>query len=91
MGKLSNILCASLALTFLTPELSYGQKPARKLFGHKPLPAALKPAAHGFYTKGCLAGAVAIPVDGPNWQSMRLSRNRRWGHPKLISMIEQLS
>jgi penicillin-insensitive murein endopeptidase len=91
MGKLSNILCASLALTFLAPELSYGQKPAKKLFGHKPLPAALKPAAHGFYTKGCIAGAVAIPVDGPNWQSMRLSRNRRWGHPKLISIIEQLS
>ncbi len=67
------------------------QTPAKRLFGSKPLPAALQPAAHGFYTKGCLAGGIAIPVDGPNWQAMRLSRNRRWGHPKLISIIEELS
>ena len=67
------------------------QKPAKQLFGNRALPAALKPAAHGFYTKGCLAGGVAIPVDGPNWQAMRLSRNRRWGHPDLIRIIEDLS
>ena len=70
---------------------SYAQTPAKRLFGTKPLPAALKPAAHGFYTKGCLAGGIAIPVDGPNWQAMRLSRNRRWGHPDLIRIIEELS
>ena len=34
---------------------------------------------------------MAIPVDGPNWQAMRLSRNRRWGHPTLIKIIEDLS
>lgn len=67
------------------------QTPAKKLFGGKPLPAALKPAAFGFYTKGCLSGGVAIPVDGPHWQAMRLSRNRRWGHPDLIKIIENLS
>ena len=91
MRKLSNILCTALALTFFAPEFVYAQTPAKKLFGNRALPAALKPAAHGFYTKGCLAGGVAIPVDGKNWQAMRLSRNRRWGHPKLIGIIEQLS
>ena len=71
--------------------LAIAQTPAKKLFGNKTLPAAIQPAAYGFYTKGCLAGGVAIPVDGPNWQAMRLSRNRRWGHPELIRIIEELS
>ena len=67
----------------LCADMAHAQTPAKKLFGAKTLPAALKPAAYGFYTKGCLAGGVAIPVDGPHWQAMRLSRNRRWGHPDL--------
>lgn len=64
---------------------------AKTLFGHKQLPAATAPAAHGFYSKGCLAGGIAIAVDGPNWQAMRVSRNRRWGHPELVALIERLS
>jgi penicillin-insensitive murein endopeptidase len=91
MRKLSKSLLAVLAMTVSVPEVVVAQTPAKKLFGNRPLPAALKPAVHGFYTKGCIAGATAIPVDGPNWQAMRLSRNRRWGHPNLISAIEKLS
>lgn len=86
------ILCVCmLAADNLNPVPAFAKTPAKKLFGAKPLPAALKAQALGFYSKGCLAGGIAIPVDGPNWQSMRLSRNRRWGHPELISMIESLS
>lgn len=51
----------------------------------------MKPQALGFYSRGCLAGGIAIPVDGPAWQVMRLSRNRRWGHPDLIAIIDKLS
>jgi len=91
MKLASKTLLMCLALTFTMPETTFAQTPAKKLFGNRALPAALKPAAHGFYTKGCIAGATAIPVDGPNWQAMRLSRNRRWGHPQLISSIEKLS
>ena len=65
--------------------------PAKQLFGTRTLPAVMPAASHGFYSKGCLAGAQAIAVDGPNWQAMRLSRNRRWGHPKLIEVVERLS
>jgi penicillin-insensitive murein endopeptidase len=65
--------------------------PAKQLFGAKKLPAYTKPKVHGFYSKGCIQGAIAIPTDGPNWQAMRLSRNRRWGHPKLIKLVEELS
>ena len=83
--------CILVMLAGIFPLEAIAQTPAKRLFGGEPLPARLKPAAHGFYTKGCLAGGVAIPVDGPNWQAMRLSRNRRWGHPRLIKVIEDLS
>jgi penicillin-insensitive murein endopeptidase len=65
--------------------------PAKKLFGSQVLPAAIKPRVHGGYTRGCIAGATAVPYDGPNWQAMRLSRNRRWGHPTLVKILEDLS
>lgn len=67
------------------------QPAAKQLFGNQKTSADLAPASHGFYSKGCLAGAVAMPVDGPTWQTMRLSRNRRWAHPTLIKTIEELS
>ncbi|MQW89237.1 penicillin-insensitive murein endopeptidase [Sinorhizobium saheli] len=65
--------------------------PAKALFGAKALPVQSAPTSYGFYSKGCLAGGVAIPTDGPTWQAMRLSRNRRWGHPEMIALIERLS
>ncbi len=65
--------------------------PAKKLFGRKSLPADLKARSVGFYSRGCLAGADAIPVDGPYWQAMRLSRNRNWGHPVLIDYLKWLA
>jgi penicillin-insensitive murein endopeptidase len=64
---------------------------AKELFGRKPQPAPLAARAIGFYAKGCLAGAVALPINGKTWQVMRLSRNRMWGHPKLIRLLERLS
>src|SRR4029079_16921203 len=45
----------------------------------------------GTYARGCLAGATALPVNGSAWQVMRLSRNRNWGHPKLIALLERLA
>ena len=52
--------------------------PAKELFGAAKTPAPMAARAIGFYAKGCLAGAAALPVDGPAWQAMRLSRNRNW-------------
>lgn len=65
--------------------------PAKELFGKIKTPAPLAARAIGFYAKGCLAGATALPVNGPAWQAMRLSRNRVWGHPSLISLIDRLA
>lgn len=65
--------------------------PAKKLFQKAETPAPLPPKPIGFYTRGCLAGAVALPVNGPQWQVMRLSRKRHWGTPELISLIEKFA
>jgi penicillin-insensitive murein endopeptidase len=65
--------------------------PAKELFGRKTRPTRGEPRAYGFYSHGCIAGARALPINGPTWQVMRLSRNRNWGHPNLIKFIERLS
>jgi penicillin-insensitive murein endopeptidase len=65
--------------------------PAKELFGRKPAPAPLASRVLGFYAKGCLAGAKALPVNGPTWQVMRLSRNRNWAHPKMVEFLEKLA
>jgi penicillin-insensitive murein endopeptidase len=65
--------------------------PAKVLFGAVKTPAPLAARSIGFYAKGCLAGAEALAIDGPAWQAMRLSRNRNWGHPVLIKLVEKLA
>ncbi|HMN37226.1 MAG TPA: penicillin-insensitive murein endopeptidase [Hyphomicrobium sp.] len=64
---------------------------AKMLFGKVKGPSLLQARSIGSYSRGCLAGGVALPVDGPAWQAMRLSRNRIWGHPRLIETIEDLA
>jgi len=66
-------------------------RPAKQIFGTVATGSAQSSEPIGFYSKGCQSGAVQMPYDGPNWQAMRLSRNRRWGQPQLISLLEQLS
>jgi penicillin-insensitive murein endopeptidase len=48
--------------------------PAKELFARKTKPVPLAARSIGFYSHGCLAGAVALPIDGSTWQVMRLSR-----------------
>jgi penicillin-insensitive murein DD-endopeptidase len=60
---------------------------AKRIFGSTPGPANLKARAIGGYARGCLAGGTALPVNGSTWQVMRLSRNRNWGHPDLVSFL----
>lgn len=65
--------------------------PAKELFARKTLPAPMQARAIGFYARGCVAGAVALPVNGATWQVMRLSRNRNWGHPSLVRFLERFA
>ncbi|WP_321366952.1 penicillin-insensitive murein endopeptidase [uncultured Celeribacter sp.] len=70
---------------------SSDHRPAKELFGPVALPSSQTPESFGSYSKGCLAGAVALPENGPTWQAMRLSRNRNWGQPVLVDFLEDLS
>jgi penicillin-insensitive murein endopeptidase len=64
---------------------------AKQLFGRALTPAEVQARSIGFYSRGCLAGAKALPVDGETWQVMRLSRDRNWGHPALLAFLERFS
>jgi len=65
--------------------------PVQRQFGFILGGAGKKPAAIGFYARGCLKGGQRLENDGPYWQAMRLSRNRHWGHPKLISLLKKFA
>jgi penicillin-insensitive murein endopeptidase len=65
--------------------------PAKQLFAAEKLPSLGKAMAIGYYPRGCLQGGVALPVNGPTWQVMRLSRNRNWGHPSLVQFLERFA
>jgi penicillin-insensitive murein endopeptidase len=64
---------------------------AKRVFGLATSPAPGTARAIGSYARGCVAGATALPADGPNWQVMRPSRDRAWGHPVLIAFLERLA
>ena len=64
---------------------------AKELFARKLLPAAMPAHAIGFYSHGCIAGAQPLPINGPTWQVMRLSRNRNWAHPQMVALLKRLS
>lgn len=93
MNRLRKIalVAAALATVAADAAVAADNRPAKAAFGAMTLPSAQPSQPIGFYAKGCQAGAVQLPYDGPNWQVMRLARNRRWGQPELINFIEQLS
>jgi len=45
----------------------------------------------GTYWAGCIQGAQALPLDGPGYEVIRVSRNRFWGQPTTIELIKSLS
>lgn len=49
------------------------------------------PAAIGSAAAGCLAGAVALPPEGPGYQVLRLARKRNFGHPQTVRFVEALA
>ncbi|TQS71526.1 penicillin-insensitive murein endopeptidase [Rhodobacteraceae bacterium] len=64
---------------------------ARQLFGAEHAPSQQSPKAIGFYSRGCAAGLQQLPETGPTWQAMRLSRNRNYGQPEMLSFLQDLS
>jgi len=86
-GRKSPVGPATAGPTMIEPP----SPPARDLFGAQKAPSPLAARAIGSYVRGCLAGGKMLPVNGPAWQAMRLSRNRNWGHPKLVAFVEKLA
>ena len=80
-----------VALLLANDAAAAQSRPAKELFGAAELPADLAAEPIGFYSRGCMAGGVALPPDGPHWQAMRLSRNRQWGLPILVEFLEKLA
>lgn len=80
-----------LAILIAAPAAAQNWGTAKFAFGAAEAGSAQTPEPHGSYAKGCIAGAVALPETGPTWQAMRLSRNRNWGHPDTIAMLQRLS
>jgi penicillin-insensitive murein endopeptidase len=68
-----------------------GDPLAKTAFGAEKLPAAGPAQSIGFYSKGCFEGGVGLPLEAAHWEVMRPSRNRRWGHPTLIRVLEKLA
>ena len=64
---------------------------AKELFARKVLPAKMPAQSIGSYSKGCVAGAEQMPLNGETWQVMRPSRNRYWGHPDMIALLKRLA
>ncbi len=88
----AGLVLACVAALFLT--LGAGaqeEQPAKFAFSAVDAPTSTAPASFGGYAAGCLAGAAQLAESGPDWQAMRLSRNRNWGHPEMIAFIERLS
>ena len=82
-------LAALVLLATVLPAAA--ETPAKQLFGAVENPAPLAARSIGSYSRGCLAGAALLPVNGPTWQVMRLSRNRNWGNPVLVGFLEHLA
>ena len=90
-GLIRCIAAAAAVLAALGSAGAADPTPAKVLFGRAATPAPMAARSIGFYSRGCLAGAKALPVDGDTWQAMRLSRNRVWGMPVLVDYIEKLA
>lgn len=87
---LLRLMAYALGILFLASP-AFAQQPARDLFGAADHPTTGPSIPVGSYAKGCIAGAVQLPADGPGWQAMRLSRDRRWGTPELVQYIKALA
>ncbi len=106
MVRTLGALCVLLALTackandttqtttsssVMSSQSSNDTRVAKEVFGHIPTPSSGTSEAIGSYARGCQSGAMELPENGQTWQAMRLSRNRNWGQPQLVSFVEDLS
>ena len=49
-----------------------------------------EPSSIGFYSAGCLKGAIEMPMDGIGFHMMKPSRLRYYGHPEMKEFVSDL-
>ena len=84
------LIAAGLGLALIS-SAAFADDIASDVFGAASAPTDGHSASVGSYARGCLAGAVQLPADGPGWSAMRLERERRWGHSEMIAFIRRLA
>ena len=76
-----------LALTFLAAQARAADD---NVWSRAAGPTGGPAAAIGSAAHGCLAGARPLPIDGPGYEAIRLSRKRYFGHPDTVAFVERL-
>ncbi len=80
-------LVAALALS-LVPTAAAAMEPMP--WHEHQAPSSGHARAIGSHARGCIGGAVALPVEGAGYQVLRPGRHRHYGHPRLIRFVEDL-
>jgi penicillin-insensitive murein endopeptidase len=73
------------------PELLMRTLDDPAVFSRYPEPSRDTPSPVGKYWAGCLLGGQELPVEGLGFRRMRLSRNRGYGHPTLVSFLRRFA
>lgn len=79
------------AVTMLGSTGVSGKRRGKTPWARAKAPSLQRAASMGGYSHGCVAGAIALPLRGPNHVVMRPSRRRNYGHPDLIAVIDRLA
>ena len=80
----------SFRLAAFLAALAWAAPLAAKEWHEPKLPTRGPAEIFGGPANGCIAGAQALPPDGPGYQAVRLSRNRNWSHPQTVSYVRDL-
>jgi penicillin-insensitive murein endopeptidase len=67
------------------------ERPAAARDGVAAVPYPGPARSIGSAANGCLAGAEALPLSGPGWETLRPERNRFWGNPALVAFLEDMA
>ena len=80
LHALAAVSAATFTVTSTAPD---------NMFAKVKKPAGTPPAIHGSYARGCIEGAGALSLQHEGYTVMRPSRNRFYGHPALLALIER--
>ena len=76
--------------TVLIAMLAAPAMAAESPWGAVATPSAGPARVIGGPANGCIAGAAALPADGAGFSTIRLGRNRFYGHPDTVAFVERL-